>query len=313
MRPSRIWLIAGLAVATARPAAGEQWLQLRSQHLNIISSATEPDIRAMASQLEGFHEAFSRRFGNLTHTNQPTTLIVFSGRQGYEKILPWYLGAYFRDGWMEPLIVASADDWKRKPRVIQHEYTHALTRELSHTWPLWMVEGVAEVYASFEVQSNRAVTGTVPRFYISELHTGWMPLRQVLTIETERHEYATPTLFYGQSWALTHYLMFNSEESSRKFGRYDRLLREGRDPLQTLQDLYQTDLKILDHDLRRYIDQKTFPVLVEQFEHSDNSREVSVQPIRNADVQCYLAVLLTLGGLASDAEPYLQRAKAGGA
>ena len=50
------------------------------------------------------------------------------------------------------LALAGSDDASLK--VIFHEYAHLLLRRNQPFWPLWLSEGMAEIYATFEVNGR---------------------------------------------------------------------------------------------------------------------------------------------------------------
>ena len=66
--------------------------------------------------------------------------------------------------------------------VIFHEYTHLLLRRNDEIWPLWLKEGMAEMYSTFEVSDGYHVRIGQPIDHHLQLlaHEPLMPLHQNL-------------------------------------------------------------------------------------------------------------------------------------
>src|ERR1051325_9710725 len=60
------------------------------------------------------------------------------------------LAAFFHRGSDENLIVLALSENSSLP-VIFHEYTHLLLRHNDPFWPLWLKEGMAEIYGALQV------------------------------------------------------------------------------------------------------------------------------------------------------------------
>src|SRR5207248_7772398 len=70
------------------------------------------------------------------------------------------------------------------PNVILHEYVHFLLRENVGGLPLWISEGLAECYSTFDVngKQNEFTMGRAPDQHIATLNSApqFIPLKQLL-------------------------------------------------------------------------------------------------------------------------------------
>src|SRR5439155_14471149 len=91
-------------------------------------------------------------------------VMAFPDHETLRPFLPLYqghpanIGAFFKRGSDENLIALSLSD--SEPHALEsvfHEYTHLLLRHNDSFWPLWLKEGMAEIYSTFEVVGEHNV------------------------------------------------------------------------------------------------------------------------------------------------------------
>ena len=91
-----------------------------------------------------------------------------------------------------------------------HEYTHFVFEHSGLTLPLWLNEGLADLYSSVAGSQGHVVLGRAPfgRLYTLE-NQSWMDLDTLLDVGSDSPYYSQPQkmlLFYAESWAFTHML-----------------------------------------------------------------------------------------------------------
>lgn len=91
---------------------------------------------------------------------------------------------------------------------VYHEYVHHLTRHLIAQLPLWMVEGLAEFYGNVRIGSKDAYLGTPSTSNLATLHQQQaLAVSALFKIDMSSpyyHEQDKTSIFYAESWALTH-------------------------------------------------------------------------------------------------------------
>ncbi|MGA8150221.1 MAG: TonB family protein [Terriglobales bacterium] len=92
-----------------------------------------------------------------------------------------------------------------------HEYVHYLTRRLMSQMPLWLVEGLAKFYGNIRIDGKTAYVGAPSTSNVLLLRQS--PLLSLSTLfdvtasSPYYHEENKASIFYAESWALTHYLI----------------------------------------------------------------------------------------------------------
>ncbi|HYE75633.1 MAG TPA: DUF1570 domain-containing protein, partial [Blastocatellia bacterium] len=211
-----------LSPLSANPVAKDEWTSVRSKHFSLVGNASEKDIRKVATRLEQFREMFSRLFpkANL-NSSVPTTVIVFKNRNSYIPFMPSYQGkvkevaGYFQPGTDVNYITLTAEFGETNPfSTIFHEYVHSLTNDNTRLAPLWFTEGIAEVYETFNVTNGdkKIWLGSPQSHHVHRLRqTKFLPLEKLFAVDHKSPEYNEQdrmSIFYAESWALVHYLMF---------------------------------------------------------------------------------------------------------
>src|SRR5208282_3174096 len=171
------------------------------------------------------------------------------------------LAGFFQHGNDENLIVLSLPEGgaaSMDMSVVFHEYTHLLFRRNDRIWPLWLKEGMAEVYSTFETTGYTALIAQPIDHHLRLLaHEPLMPLTELFAVGHDSPQYnerERQGIFYAESWLLTHFLMAgdNADYKSR-FRNFRALLLEGQAPMQAFTNALQTSLPAVESELRRYL------------------------------------------------------------
>ena len=115
--------------------------------------------------------------------------------------------------------------------IIYHEYIHYVMHNNYAALPLWLHEGLAEYYSTFQVARDEARIGLpVPAHVLWLRQHTLIPLATLFAVDERSPEYNETSRrggFYAESWALVHYLISGSPERRRQAAEYLRL-RAGR-------------------------------------------------------------------------------------
>ena len=103
---------------------------------------------------------------------------------------------------------------------IYHEYFHALTAPSELWLPLWLSEGLAVFYGSTRIAGQQVELGRTEPALLAELRgSKLIPLEELFRADKcspEYNERERTTLFYAESWALTHYLVLGDGQAHRR-------------------------------------------------------------------------------------------------
>ena len=168
------------------PLVQRQWFETRTAHFNIYSCGTPQEVNKVAGQLEEFCEAYSLLAGSQAVASPPIVVMAFPDHETMKPFLPLYhgqpenLAGLFQHGNDENLIVLSlpeAGAASMDMSVVFHEYTHLLFRRNDRIWPIWLKEGMAEVYSTFATTGYTALIAQPIDHHLQLLaHEPLMPL-----------------------------------------------------------------------------------------------------------------------------------------
>jgi len=214
-------LACGLAAssAAASPAAtvaAHTWTGVRTPHLEVITDAPRTVAMRVALRLETLHQSLARLLPSLVVAASPVQVIVFRDASLAQAYAPTWRGlqdevAGFSHAGPDRRRVVFADDEGRTPSVAQHEYVHSLLDVACPDVPLWLNEGLAEYFSTFEMRDGgrRMLLGTPIRRHDALLRGRLLPLPDLFAIGRDSKAYTREgverDLLYAQSWALVHY------------------------------------------------------------------------------------------------------------
>lgn len=276
-----LWILAVLFGAVfcsiAAPAADvplEQrlWLETRTAHFNIYSCGVVPPVHQLAGRLEQFCTAYSQLAGAQSVDSPPIVVMAFPDHQSMQPYLPLYQGrpgnmaAFFTHGTDENLIVLSlpeADSPAAGMDVIFHEYTHLLFRRNDQIWPLWLKEGMAEVYSTFQTSGHFArIASPIPEHLRLLRQKPLMPLSELFAVQRDSPQYnerERQGMFYAEAWLLTQFLMAGDNAAYRtRFGQFTALLRQGQFPVPAFTNALHDPLPVVEAELDRYLRRGVF-------------------------------------------------------
>lgn len=300
------WL-SGLPLFVSRVSAKEIWLKVQSKHFTLIGDTSEKQIRKVGAELEQFREAVTRLSGIWQRRfAPPVTVYVFKDSNSYEPFTPLYQGqptdvsGYLQSSSDAAHITLTTDVRRQDPEaVIFHEYVHFLTSGGRRPLPSWLGEGLGEYFSTFAVTGNgkQIVIGREISVHVRKLREGnWLPLQTLLTVDSNSpfyQESEKKSVFYAQSWALTHWLMTGDPERQSQFRQFLAAVRAGLSAEDGLKQFFQTDLINLESRLREYVRRNVFNSQTIYFDRKIEADEtMSVTEMGDAELKAYLGDLL---------------------
>lgn len=256
--------------------AHADWLEVSSDHFVIYADQNEKNLRGFAERLERFHAAMAYRFRIQEEKPSPSnrvTIYVVSSRKKVRKLAASdnrYLAGFYRPragGTVAviPKLGRASSTLELSPEtILYHEYAHHFMAHLTaRVFPRWFVEGFAEFFAAVRFESEGGVGLGAPASHraLELAYAREVPLRRMLEFDggvgTSKSGYDA---FYGQSWLLFHYLMFDPERSGQLV-QYQELLGTGKPALEAATGAFG-DLNQLDKDLERYRNRRTLNYLL---------------------------------------------------
>jgi tetratricopeptide (TPR) repeat protein len=303
-------ILAAIALLLLTPYdASAGWTALRSRNFLFIGDASERTIRATAQKLEQFRDVMLRAIPGAPATSPvPTVVLVFKNDASFNAYKPRFEGrlveaaGLFLQSDDINYILVNADALEQAFKVVFHEYSHFLQGNWFEGVPVWMGEGLAEVYSTFQDRDGgkSAVLGSPDRDHLDLLRTSQLiPVRELIAVDHSSPTYNEGRrrgVLYAESWALVHYLMFGNDARRPQLTAYLGAIRSGTKPEQAFGDAFG-DISALDSELRAYIHGFMFPVIRANFgEKVDGGTLAGGEAISEGQAAAYLNdVLARLG------------------
>jgi tetratricopeptide (TPR) repeat protein len=306
-------------------AAADKWLSIQTKNFQLVGNASESDIRRVGRTFEEFRSALASVFPKMDQASTvPTTIVIFKNDESFQPFKPLIKGqpanvvAYFQGGEDVNYIAVTAA--MTSPASVFHEYVHFLLRDNVGGLPLWISEGLAESYSTFDLSGKNEYTlGRAPEPHVATFMTGprFIPIKQLLTIDEQSPEYSGHSkqgMFYAESWAMTHYFVFGAEAKRRnQFSQLLTLLAKGTSFEDSFAEAFQTDYGTVEDEVREYIRKRnSWPqtkVMTKDTLQVD-VRSIKTTTLTDAESEFYAGDLLLHLNRLSDAEPHLINATA---
>ncbi len=295
-------LLAPPAIVAAEvdlPKPGQKWIELKTTNFRFFSNAGRGATQRVAIDLEELRSVLAELSDFELQSPVPTTIYVFRNDRSFEPFKirhngePAEITGYFSRQEGGNYIAVSADS-PSVSGVVFHEYVHFITANNFGELPVWLSEGLAEFYETFEVIRETVFIGLPLRSHLFHLRgTLPIPLSELLLVDHESPLYNETERrgdLYAESWALTHYLLLGNHDRRRQLTNYLHLLNQGATYYDAFTTSFGADLEKLQGELHAYIRNPRIP-------HIETRAEVDLED--NIDVRplSYSEVLYRLGDL----------------
>lgn len=265
-----LWLSALVLVLVSTEGRAQRWHLGTSSHFEVLSGASEKETRRLLLELERFRENVLGVFTIGDATEPKVRVYLFPSAKAFRPYMPLYqgkpkdVGGYFIGGSDEAVIALQsekeASEFEDPVELIYHEYFHLLTHARGLELPVWLEEGLAEVFSTLRVDYKYAEIGAPKKWSaLVVAETGLLPTAELIAVDKSSPHYnedVRGSLFYAQAWAFTHYLFCGTDKGNlEKLATYiDRLRTPGVDDVALFREVFGNDLSKYDHLLRQYMD-----------------------------------------------------------
>lgn len=318
----RIGLTLALLAACCTFTAAEKqenWLQVRSPHFIVVTNANEKNGRRIADQFERMRSVFHVAFPKLQiDPNAPIVVIAVKDEKDFRALEPQaYLskgslklgGLFLRAPEKNYVLMHVGAEGEHPYSVIYHEYTHLLTSKADRM-PLWMNEGLASFYENTDIRDHEVDLGQANSNDVLYLRqNSLIPLPILLAVDQHSpyyHEENKGSIFYAESWALTHYLYF-ADILQRKHRLHDylSLVEQEKDPVQAASEVFG-DLKNLQNELNSYIrNSESFHYIKQNAPTDLDESAFKVEPLTGPQADAIRADFLAYNQRFSDSQALL--------
>lgn len=287
----------GVAVifSSATLEAAPTWTKAETENFRLYTTAGEGQARRTLKLYEQLRGFFLKALNPKKLPTEKTVIIGFRNRKEFEPFKPndfaaaYYLGGYDRD-----YIVIGDLGPDIKPVAI-HEYVHLLVKHSDLELPIWLNEGLAELYSTLESRGDQVMVGQLVPGRVQVLQRKkWLPLETLLTAGRDSEHYNErnrASVFYSQSWALVH--MLNLEPKLRpKLGDLLNALLNGVEPVRAFEATYGMSIEDMRKQLKSYLRQDRFMGALFDVKLAKSALEPTIEPASDLEAGLVLGKLL---------------------
>lgn len=286
-------LLLALVLVTAPMPAAPEWKALTSPHFEIYTTASAGLARETLRYFENIYDFFDKFLHLRPDAGQRVRVVMFSSEKEFAPYQPSKTtAAYYVGGLARETIVIGQYSPAVQP-VVVHEYTHLLVNQIGGYYPLWLNEGLAEFFSTFERAGTEVRLGRVPGGLMDPNQTR-LPLARILEMDWESPEYRSKEavgMVYAQSWALTHMVMVGERYRGRS-AEFIKLVASGGASADAFATVYGRTVEQVQEDLASHFRRPTVAGLVIKLPPFDRVDATPI-PVSESDVRVALAELVS--------------------
>lgn len=250
-------LFAAVIFVVNRPAAkADSWTKLSTPNFELYTTAGEKKGREAILYFEQVRSFFKQASGYKRLSEFPVRIVAFRGEKQYQ---PYRINesaiAYYSRGRSRDYIVMQDISSEHYPAAV-HEYTHLIVQHSGLQLPVWLNEGLAELYSTLKPDGNRAAVGDIISGRARALLTSqWIGLDVLTGVDHQSplyNERDHAGMFYAESWALTHLLFFEPNYRPN-FAKFLSSASSGKSTDEACQAAFGKHLWEVEVDLRQYL------------------------------------------------------------
>ncbi len=143
--------------------AAEHWIRLTTPHFEMYTTNSEKQGVAALQVFEEVRYFFLQNSKSKTGPDTPVRIIAFRSEKEYKPYRPneGAVAYYLRSRKVDYIVMQDISPEHHQTAV--HEYTHLIVEHLGLKLPLWLNEGLADLYSSLEPKGEGALVGPSPR------------------------------------------------------------------------------------------------------------------------------------------------------
>jgi tetratricopeptide (TPR) repeat protein len=278
------------AEQSPREPGGSGWTEYRTAHFTAIANASPRRTFDILRRLERFRQVLALVYARFqVEAPVDTVVAVFRDPAAMKPFAPRFEGrpveiaGLFEAGPDANVMLVDGSTQGDPLPVIYHEYMHYFELLNFPPLPLWFNEGLAECYGTFRTDADTAEVGRVNESHVAYLRTSvLMPLVDLFAVRPGSSEYNEGDrrgVFYAESWAVTHYLLWDNPDRRPQLADFLDNLGAGQPPEAAFASAFDIDLPAFEAEFKRHIAQNRFHHTIARFKDQDFDKEVRTRAL----------------------------------
>jgi len=265
-------VVALLAAGVGRAAKNEVWIEVKSPHFVVICNGSDKQARRVIGQFERFRALIQKVLPKMrVDPSTPLTIFAVKDENSLRTLLPEFWEQ--KDGARPPGVFQGGPEknyvvlrmnlpGEHAYHVIYHEYVHLLMRLNLPALPVWLNEGLAEFFGHATLSDKESGIGRPSIDQLNILRQArLLPMAALFTADHSSPYYREAgkiSVFYAQSWALTHYFMIGDKGARfRQLADYIQMMQDGTAEDEAVGRAFG-NLAQLERQLERYVGRLSF-------------------------------------------------------
>jgi tetratricopeptide (TPR) repeat protein len=255
-----------------KEAKEKPWVEIRSPHFAVFSDADEKKARSVTHEFEKFHAVIGQFIPSIqSGPSIPTIILAAENERTFRSLLPEFWeekgtvrpSGIFAGGPEKNYVALRLDlDDDNRYHVVYHEYVHLLLRLNFPPLPTWLNEGLAECFGYTVISDDSSNVGRASPVLLSILkNRQLLSISELFSVDSDSSHYreeSKSSIFYAQSWALTHMLLLGDKAAhAPKLWKFLELIQNNVPKDEAAAQAFG-DLKELERRLKEYILQLGF-------------------------------------------------------
>jgi Tfp pilus assembly protein PilF len=310
-----------LCCCTTAVLAGEKpWNEVRSPHFHVLTNGSLGEARRVAQEFEQMRYVFATQFPKF-RLESGAPLLIFAARDedtakalepGRWKMKGVKPAGVFHEGWEKQYVMVRLDTWgEGAHEAVYHEYVHSILHMNVRWLPVWLNEGIAEFYAYTRFEGQKILIGApTERYRILSGRTP-IPIETLIAVDHHSpyyHDEDKVQMFYGESWALVHFMTFGpGMEGGKRLDQFFSLMQEGMEQKKVFRQVFG-DFKEMDNKLGQYMRLFAFTASVFKNAPHINEREFTSLELTIAETKAELGGFLLWNHDVTAARRYIEQA-----
>jgi tetratricopeptide (TPR) repeat protein len=241
-KPGKFLLVILLTICSGTAKAKEKaWTEVQSPHFRVLTDGSVGQARRVANEFEQIRAVFASQFPEMRlETGSPLLIFAANDEYSMKSLAPaeWkknpmagHIAGLFQTGWEKRFAIVRLDqDRAGAYQVVYHEYVHSLLHANFHWLPTWLDEGLAEYYGSTYFEKSKVYVGAPPLRVTHLRDQVLIPIEKMMTQNpfiAFKNDDRRIDLFYAESWALVHYMVFapGMDKGKKLVDFYNKLQR----------------------------------------------------------------------------------------
>jgi len=310
-----VWCIVLLTALVGQSLlASNSWIRLTTKNFELYSTLDKKQAALLLQRLDRARQGLEQLSFGAQANPVPVRVFAFRSRTEYAPFRSDKAAtAYYLHSRLRNYIVLGGDAVETSEPAV-HEYVHYVLHQRFPNLPLWLDEGLAEVYSTVSRKEGLLRLGLPSESQLDWLRMDGFAYDLPALFHIEQTSFdgakhlAPRSRFYAESWLLVHMLRL-APNYAPHFNAFLAAMDKGEPAERVLAKTYGKTEREVMSDLARYLDAERMPTELMAVNQGEAKMDaIETAPVSAADAHTALADLIAALGRRHNTRPELVKA-----